>query len=282
MYLHNTAGTAMALKDYLGEQLLGVLASYQPKGIVHHIGVVYPRRDDQLQVFIPKGHALGPGSRVTLHLDNRTGVDEIDADLRVYRTSYKGRVIHSDESWITLEPIEYMLIHGSRVVDERRAPGYEFPSDTRAAVRLPDSPLEQLGPIQEKEHHNKVGILTTMARDQPHTTVLAFLNTEADDVFVISTPDTFKMQLLQRDPRCFFIIDERAKFTFEQAIEWNYTILETQAHRVPPTSPVYEQVRTAFVLKNPWEAGFFRLDGLEMVHLACKAMVFAGEPRPPD
>lgn len=112
--------------------------------------------------------------------------------------------------------------------------------------------------------------------------MLAFLNTEADDVFVISTPDTFKMQLLQRDPRCFFIIDERAKFTFEQAIEWNYTILETQAHRVPPTSPVYEQVRTAFVLKNPWEAGFFRLDGLEMVHLACKAMVFAGEPRPPD
>ena len=32
----------MALNDYLGEQCLGVLASYQPQGIVHHIGVVYP------------------------------------------------------------------------------------------------------------------------------------------------------------------------------------------------------------------------------------------------
>lgn len=77
----------MALQDYLGEQLLGVLASYQPQGIVHHIGVVYPRRNNALQVFIPKGHALVPGTLATLHLDNRTGVDELDAELRVYRTS---------------------------------------------------------------------------------------------------------------------------------------------------------------------------------------------------
>jgi hypothetical protein len=260
--------------------LLGVLASCQPRGIVHHIGVVYPRRDDQLRIFIPKGHTMAPGARVTVHLDNRTGVDEIDSELRVYRTSYKGRVSHTDENWITLEPVEFMLIHGSKVVEQRRAPGYEFPADPRPIIPLRDSPLARLGPIQEKEHHNKIGILTTMAPDQPHTTVLAFLNTEADDVFIISPPDTFKMRLLQRDPRCFFTIDERAKFTFEQAIEWNYTILETRAHRVPPTSPVYEQVRTAFLLKNPWEAGFFLTDGLEMLHLECKAVVFAGEPKP--
>lgn len=45
----------MALKDYLGEQFLGILAAYQPQGIVHHIGVVYPRSCNQLRVFIPKG-----------------------------------------------------------------------------------------------------------------------------------------------------------------------------------------------------------------------------------
>ena len=77
------------------------------------------------------------------------------------------------------------------------------------------------------------------------------------------------------------IIDERAKFTFEQAIEWNYTILETRAHLVPPSSPVYEQIRTAFILKNPWEAAFFMSTDLEMFHLQRMAVVCAGELRPP-
>ncbi|MFT0531704.1 hypothetical protein ACMHYJ_02570 [Castellaniella hirudinis] len=270
----------MALKDYLGEQLLGVLASYQPQGIVHHIGVVYPRADNALRVFIPKGHALAQGSLVTLHLDNRTGVDELDAELRVYRTSYKGRVTATDEGWLTLQPVEYMLIHGLGVVEQYQAPGYAFPSDARIESDLPTTPLQVLGPVQQREHHNKVGILTTLAVDHPHTTVLAFLNTEADDVFMISVPGTFKLRQLKRNPRCFFTIDERAKFTFEQAIHWNYTILEMQAHAVPPSMPLYEQVRTAFVLKNPWEAGFFLMDGLEMVHLKCQAVVFAGEPQP--
>lgn len=273
----------MALKDYLGEQLLGVLASYQANGLVHYIGVVYPRANNELRVFIPKGHSLATGSLVTLHLDNRTGIDEFDAELRVYRTSYKGRVIEIDESWVVLEPVEYMLIHGLQVVEQYNQTGYSFPADNRAEPDLPLSPLTELGQVQTKEHHNKVGILTTMAVDQPHTTVLAFLNTEVDDVFIISVPGTFKLHQLKRDNRCFFIIDERAKFTFEQAIDWNYTILEARAYMVPEKTKLYEQVRSAFVEKNPWEAGFFRIDGLEMVHMKCESVVFAGEPKPnPD
>ncbi|WP_322994731.1 hypothetical protein [Castellaniella sp.] len=270
----------MALKDYLGNQLLGVLAAYQQQGTVHHVGVVYPRSNNGLRVFIPKGHALTVGALVTLHLDNRTGVDELDAELRVYRTSYKGRVVATDEDWLTLQPIEYMLIHGLQVIEQYREPGYDFPQDTRAENDLPITPLQTLGPIQEREHPNKVGILTTMAISQPHTTVLAFLNTVADDIFLISVPNTFKARQLKRNPHCFFIIDERAKFSFEQAIHWNYTILEMQAYQVPETAPLYEQVRTAFVLKNPWEAGFFLMDGLEMLHLKCQSVVFAGEPQP--
>lgn len=270
----------MALQDYLGEQFLGVLAACQPQGIVHHIGVVYPRRNNVLQVFIPKGHQLAAGAPVTLHLDNRTGVDELDAELRVYRTSYKGRVLQTDENWATVEPIEYMLIHGTRVVEEYREPGYAFPVDTRPVRAMPVTPLQQLAPIEEKDHANKVGVLTTLAAGQPHTTVLAFLTSQEDDVFLISMPGTFKSQVLKREPRCFFTIDERAKFTFEQAIEWNYTILETLAHLVPPTSPVYEQIRTAFILKNPWEAAFFMSTELEMFHLQRVAVVCAGEPRP--
>lgn len=270
----------MALKGYLGEQLLGVLTSYQRAGIVHHVGMVYPRSNDELRVFIPRGHALEAGTLVTLHLDNRTGVDELDADLHVYRTSYKGLVVNTDENWIVLRPIEYMLVHGNRVVARFHAHGHDFQADARPEVQLPATPLRELGPIREQEHDNKVGILTTLAVGQPHTTVLAFINTEVDDVFLVAVPGTFKLHLLQRDPHCFFVIDERAKFLFEHAIEWNYTILEMRAYRVPKDSPVYEQVRTAFLLKNPWEAGFFLMDGMEMLHLKCRGVVFDGQPRP--
>lgn len=270
----------MALKNYLGEQFLGVLAAYQAQGIVHHIGVVYPHSCNQLRVFIPKGHQLALGSLVTLHLDNRTGVDALDAELRVYRCSYKGRVILSDEGWVHVEPVEFMLIHGTSVVEEWRESGYEFPVDLRPASALPPTPLQTLAPIEPKDHENKVGVLTTLAQGQPHTTVLAFLTSQDDDVFLISAPGSFKLQLLHRQPRCFFTIDERAKYTFEQAIDWNYSIFEMQAHSVPQGSAIYEQIRRAFIHKIPFEAGFFMIEGLEMLHLRRSTYVFAGEHRP--
>ncbi len=267
----------MALKDYLGEQLLGVLAAYQGDTTVHHICVVYPRRSNQLHIFIPKGHELPPGTLVTLHLDNRTGVDEFDGNLRVYRTSYKGRVIDTDESWITVEPLEYMLFHGTRAVETYNAPGYAYPTDLRPIKQIPRSQLSEFPDVESKDHPNKVGVLTTLAAGQPHTTVLAFLSSQDDDIFLISLPQTFKSQVLVRESHCFFTIDERSKFTFEQAIEWNYTIIEAQANIVEKTSPLYERIRSEFILKNPWEVGFFMSPEIEMFHLKKKSIVYSGE-----
>ena len=142
---------------------------------------------------------------------------------------------------------------------------------------MPLSPLCHLGTVEEKDHHNKVGVLTTLAQGQPHTTVLAFLSSLQDDVFLISMPGTFKSQVLKREPRCFFTIDERAKFTFEQSIEWNYTIMEMQAHQVPASCPLFEQVRRSFILKNPWEVGFFLSPALEMFHLQRVSLVCSGQ-----
>jgi len=270
----------MALKDYLGEQFLGILASYQASGIVHHIGVVYLRRNNQIRFFIPRGDALAMGSLVTLHLDNRTGVDELDAELRVYRASCKGRIVDIDENWVTIDPLECQLVHGLTLVEDIRAPGYDYPPDARPQRPLPLTALARMAPPEQKDHMNKVGVLTTLTPGQPHTTVLAFLTSEDDDVFLIIEPGTFKLSVLQREPRCFFVIDERAKFTFDEAIHWNYTIMESVAHEIPKCTALYEEVRTAFILKNPWEAGFFMLDGLTMLHLPRKAVVMAGEPRP--
>jgi hypothetical protein len=57
---------------------------------------------------------------VTLHLDNRSGVDEFDAEISVYRASYKGRVISQEEDWVVVVPRECQLIHGMSVVRDPR------------------------------------------------------------------------------------------------------------------------------------------------------------------
>lgn len=269
----------MYIRTYIGEQALGVLAAYRGQDAVLHICGVYAQWDNSLRVFIPRGHALKVGDRATLHLDNRTGVDELDAELKVYRMSYKGEVVQADEDWATLVPRECQVMHGTRCILDLRAPGYAFPSDPRPLRELPLSPLEVLPAIERKDDPNKIGVLVTLAPEQPHTTVLAFLSSEDDDIFLITLPGAFKSQLLKRDGHCFFVIDERATFTFERSIQWNYTLIEATAARIARDSPLFMQVQHAFIDKNPWEMAFFIQPELEMYHLRRERIVYPGELR---
>ncbi len=266
----------MNLVHYLGKQTLGVLACYQQGKVVMHICGVYPRTNNALRVFFPKGHALAVGDFATLHLDNRTGVDQFDANISVYRASYKGRVAEVDEDWVLLEPRECQVMYGLNCVLDIRAPDYHYPQDTREERAVPFTPLDAL---PETEHHdftNKVGVLVTMAQEQPHTTVLAFLSSVDNDVFLITFPETFKSRQLKRNPHCFFAMDERSHYTFERAIEWNYTLIEGDAHLIPPHNPLFEQVREAFIHKNPWEMAFFLREDLEMYHIKSRQLVCPG------
>lgn len=269
----------MNLVTYLGKQILGVLAAYKQDDIVIHIVAVYPQWDNRLKVFFPHGHSFAPGEFLTLHLDNRTGVDEFDADIRVYRASYKGVVETCDGDWLTLEARECQLLHGFRAAVSIQAADYRYPDDPRPERTLATSPLQALPPVKGYDQPNKVGVLVTMAQEQPHTTVLAFLSTENDDIFLITFPETFKSRLLKRDAHCFFVLDERASFTFERAIEWNYTIVEGVANRVAAGTPLFLQVQQAFIDKNPWEMPFFIRPDVEMYHIRCQRLVCPGNRR---
>ena len=105
---------------------------------------------------------------------------------------------------------------------------------------------------------------------------------ENDQIRIGSAADpafAFKAKLLRRDPHCFFAIDSRATFSFERALEWNYSIIEAQAAIVPAGSAQYTDIREAFIAKNPWEVAFFTLPDLEMYHLKSKGIVCPGNPR---
>lgn len=266
----------MNLATYLGKQVLGILAGYQQNNVVIHVCGVFIRADNSLKVYFPKGHALAVGDLVTLHLDNRSGVDEFDAEISVYRASYKGRIISEEDDWVIIAPRECQLIHGMSVMLEIREEGYEFPTDDRPELPVPFTALKTMPAPESKDAVNKVGVLITMANEQPHTTVLAFLSTVDDDIFLITFPAMFKSKLLKRNPHCFFAMDERAHYTFERAIEWNYTIVEGEAFLVPSGTELYETIREEFIRKNPWEMGFFLQSDIEMYHIKRRQLVCSG------
>jgi nitroimidazol reductase NimA-like FMN-containing flavoprotein (pyridoxamine 5'-phosphate oxidase superfamily) len=270
----------MNLVTFLGKQVLGVLAAYLDNDVVIHICGVYPQWDNRLRLFFPHGHSLSVGDLATIHLDNRSGVDEFDSSIRVYRTSYKGRIISVEEDWVMLEPRECVLLHGFTAQLDIREPGYAFPADPRPESPVPFTPLDTLPSVEDKDRPNKVGVLVTMAEEQPHTTVLAFLSTEEDDIFLITFPETFKSKQLKRNTHCFFVMDERASFTFERSIEWNYTIVEGEATIVAHDTPLFTEVQQAFVDKNPWEMPFFIRPDVEMYHIRKIQLLCPGVRKP--
>lgn len=271
-----------SLLAFLGSPLLGVAATYADpasKETGVYICGVEIHDDDTLLLSFPKGHQLAAGDKITLHLDNRTGVDEYDASLSVYRASYKGRVERVSPGRVHVTPLQFELWYGNRVVHAFAQPDYQHPQDGREAVPLPVTPLTGLPVPDLREVENKIGVLVTRAQSQPHTTVLAFLSSDDDDIFFITFPETFKSRLLKRDGRCHFAIDSRAVFTYTRAIEWNYTIIAADAYQIPQDHPLFEPIRAAFVQKNPWEVGFFSHPQVELYHLKAHQVVCPGRAK---
>ncbi|MFM2485624.1 hypothetical protein [Celerinatantimonas yamalensis] len=263
------------LRDYLGDKGLAVVSAYNASKETMKISIcgVHILNDMQISLFLPNGHQFVDDQLVTVHLDNRTGVAEYDADLKVYRASFKGRVRLTHPHQVLVDAMEYQLFYGANIAKKFQESGYHYPTDHRTRSPLPYSPMAQVPSIDIEENDNKIGILFTYAQNQPHSTVMAFLSTINDDIFFITFKGTFKEQLLSRDNRCYFAIDSRATFTFENAIEWNYSIIQGEVYEIPKSSPIFSEVQARFIIKNPWEVGFFSHPDVVMFHLQAQHVV---------
>lgn len=265
--------TEASLSDLIGHQVLGVAGTYSGAAMQVYICGVFIESDTLLRLVLPNGHQFQTGQSVTVHLDNRTGVSEYDAELHVYRTSFKGKVTNHTPQQVMLEAVEYQVFYGPGIVKSFQTSDYQYPADARSTHALPVTPLQAAPGIDLDEHENKIGVLFTRAQNQPHSTVMAFLSTVEDDVFFITFKGTFKAQLLARDNQCYFAIDSRATFTFEHAIEWNYSIIQGTVYQVPKDLPLFKDVQEKFIAKNPWEMGFFSHPDVEMYHLKANHVI---------
>ena len=124
------------LQDSLPKVTFGVVSAYGKLGIDTLVAGVNVHDDDSLTLRFPKGHVFFPGTSITVHLDNRTGAEQYDAELRVFRCSYKGLVTGADLDWIQVQPIQFQVFYSFQIVSEFAAPGYEFPKDSRPYQEL--------------------------------------------------------------------------------------------------------------------------------------------------
>lgn len=217
-----------SLYQFIPDPVIAVAAKYTHKTLADidvYICLAHLDDDNCIALLLREVHSLNEGDLVTVHLDNRTGVSEYDADLSVYRLSYNGKVSDIDGYKVKLLPLEFQVFYGISIVFEYRENDYKFPTDNRQKKPFSLSPLLCIPKMDDDEHDNKVGVLISKAQDQPHTTVMAFLSSMDDDIFFITLPDSFKSQLLKRNSECYFVIDNRANFTFENYVKWNYTII---------------------------------------------------------
>lgn len=262
------------LRRFLSSQLVGVCAGFKGNKVVAAVAAVTLGSDDSLKLAFPKRNPFLAGEKVTVHLDDRTGSEVFSVEQRVHRVSYRGRLVASAGAEAFLVPEDFELVYGSRTAARYRSPDFIPAEDHRRPHPLADSPLTATALTDENERSNKLGVLITRSVDRPHTTVMAFLNSQNDDIFLITKRDTYKYHNLEKDPSCVFALDHRASFLFERQVEWNYTIFEAKARRVPREQPLFQVVQAEFVAKNPWEEPFFSDPQAEMLHLVPQRIVY--------
>jgi hypothetical protein len=256
------------LLKYLPQQTYAIAAGYRNDKIIAVVAGALINEDNSIRLIFPKGNPFKTNQRITLHLDNRTGAEAFSVELRVYRCSYKGLMAEAEKDACLVTPLEYDLRFSNRSAEFFKAPAYEYPQDKRGEEIIEKAELTETPVTDDKEEKNKLGVWITKAEDQPHTTVMAFLSTSKDDIFVISHKDSFKSRLVHRDADCCFAIDHRANYVFEKAYDWNYTIISGRVREVPHGSPLFFDIQNMFVEKNPWEFVFFTAPDMELFCLS--------------
>lgn len=251
------------LIDFIGNNSYAIVAGYRNNEIIAALGgIIY--HDKNIEIIFPKVNPFDVDQKITFHLDNRTGIEEFDINMKVYRVSVKARVIRKNDKSIFVEIIEYGMKYSNKIIDNYVSPEYSFPVDTRQRVQLKEASLSVNIIPNIKEKENKLGVLITKAIERPHTTVMAFLSSINDDIVIISHDDSFKSKNINRDENCVFAIDHRSNFTFEKAIDWNYTLIKGRFQKISRNNTIFKNIQSMFVEKNPWEYVFFTDEKVEM------------------
>lgn len=255
------------INEYIPNKTYAIVTSYKNNKIVGIVAGAVINSDNTISLSFPVKNPFENNQKVTLHIDDRTGIEIFTHDLNVHRCSYKAVISNCTVSSALAKPVEFQLNYKHDIVESFNAPNYKYPVDNRENLKLPETTLDSFIQPNELETDNKLGVWSTAALERPHTTVMAFLSSVDDDIFLISHKDSLKSKMVNRDNSCIFAIDHRSSFHFEKAYEWNYTIIMGEAFSIPRSNKMFNMIQQQFIEKNPWEVMFFSNPDIEMYHI---------------
>jgi hypothetical protein len=255
------------LRDYLPRHTYGVVGTYREDRLVVAVAGVSIGDDDGLLLQFPQAHPFRAEDKITVQLDNRMAVPRMTAELPVHRTSYKGTVTSVAPAFLEVSPVQYEIFLSDQALEGFRLSRYRFPPDERPVRPLEESPQSCGLRLNEGEAQTSLGVLFTRAPERPHSTVMAFLSSEAGDVFIVTDPATFKAHNLLRNPEALFAVDFRDSYDLARPVTWAYRLQPMKAFKISPDRKIHTEVREAFLRKNPWNVNFFTAKGAVLLHL---------------
>lgn len=122
-----------------------------------------------------------------------------------------------------------------------------------------------------KDQH--VLVIATQGEEWPTTTMQAFGETEELDIIVIMANAAEKYLNLTKNPKVTVHVDTRDKgIAGFQVVRASIRGL---AREVPKDSDEWNQLKSKFLKKNPFEEPFFARDTLRMISIAPKRIEYA-------
>jgi hypothetical protein len=130
---------------------------------------------------------------------------------------------------------------------------------------------QKLSSLLAQEH---VAVVTTQGDEWPTATMQAFAETDTLDIILIMLESAPKFLNLQKRPNLTLHVDTRDSGdvrSFQIIRAW----VEGVAREVPRGSTEWENCKTTFLKKNPFEEPFFQYDTLRMVRVTPKRISYA-------
>jgi len=130
---------------------------------------------------------------------------------------------------------------------------------------------QKLGALLAQEH---VLVITTQGEEWPTATMQAFAETKDLDIILIMLESSVKFQNLGKRPQVTVLVDTRDTGDVH-TLQVIRAAIQGLAREVPKNSAEWQELRSLFLKKNPFEEPFFQYEALRMVRVAPKRISYA-------
>lgn len=133
---------------------------------------------------------------------------------------------------------------------------------------------EQRQKLTDLLAHQHVLVVATQGDKWPTATMQAFAETPNLDIVLIMLESAIKFQNLSKRPQVTLLVDNRDTGDVH-TLQVVRAAIQGVAREVAKHSPEWDELKTIFLTKNPFEAPFFQYEALRMVCVSPQRVSYA-------